>query len=255
MDKCFIIQPFDKGKFDQRYSESYKPAIEKAGLEPYRIDADLSVRIPIEDIEKGIRESAVCFADITIDNPNVWYELGFAYACGKDVVMVCSNERTGHFPFDIQHKQIVTYSTNGKGDYEALEATITNKIKALLKTSQTVRTLSETPVVEHEGLQGHEIALLIFTAENQFTSEDYMGVHSLKDEMSKAGYTNIATGVAIRKLERKGMVETSMDTDWNNNRYLVCKVTTKGEDWILANQESLKFRKDEKQPPEDDLPF
>jgi hypothetical protein len=72
MEKCFVIQPFDKGKFDQRYEESYKLAIENGGLEPYRIDSDLAVRIPIEDIEKGIRSSALCFADITIDNPNVW---------------------------------------------------------------------------------------------------------------------------------------------------------------------------------------
>jgi hypothetical protein len=99
-----------------------------------------------------------------------------------------------------------------------------------LKTSQTVKTLTETPVIEQEGLNSHEIALLLLTAENQFTSEDYMGVHTLKDEMSKAGYTDIATGVAIRLLQRKGMVETVMDSDWNNNNYLVCKVTTTGED-------------------------
>jgi hypothetical protein len=46
MEKCFVIQPFDKGKFDQRYEESYKLAIENGGLEPYRIDSDLAVRIP-----------------------------------------------------------------------------------------------------------------------------------------------------------------------------------------------------------------
>jgi hypothetical protein len=158
------------------------------------------------------------------------YELGYAYACGKDVVMVCSDERLGQFPFDIQHKQILNYQTKSKGDFEALEQSITNKIRALLKTSQTVKTLTETPVIEQEGLNSHEIALLLLTAENQFTSEDYMGVHTLKDEMSKAGYTDIATGVAIRLLQRKGMVETVMDSDWNNNNYLVCKVTTTGED-------------------------
>jgi len=257
MDTCFVIQPFDKGKFDQRYEESFKFAIENAGLQPYRIDSDLTVRIPIEDIEKGIRASTLCFADITIDNPNVWYELGYAYACGKDVVMVCSDERLGHFPFDIQHKQVISYKTESKGDFEALELIITNKIKALLKSSKTVKILTETPVIAQEGLNSHEIALLLLTAENQFTSEDYMSVHSLKDEMSKSGYTDIATGVAIRLLQRKGMIETLMDNDWNNNNYLACKVTTEGEDWILSNQDKLIFRKDQqpKRPLDDDLPF
>ena len=260
MAKCFIIQPFDKGKFDQRYQDSFEPAIRGTGLEPYRIDGDWSVRIPIEEIEKGIRSCALCFADITIDNPNVWYELGYAYACGKDVVMVCSDERVGNFPFDIQHKQVLKYQTKSKSDFEILESSIASKIQALLKTSKTIKTLIETPVVEQEGLNSHEIALLLLTAENQFSTEDTMGVYSLKDEMGKAGYTQIATGVALRLLNRKGLIETAMESDWNNNSYLTCKLTEKGEDWVLSNQDKLIFRKDYKQQSlstseDDDLPF
>lgn len=92
MATCFVIQPFDSGKFDKRFHDIYKPAIEAAGLEAYRVDQDPGVQVPIDSIEKGIRQAAVCLADITADNPNVWYELGFAYAAGKPVVMVCSEE-------------------------------------------------------------------------------------------------------------------------------------------------------------------
>lgn len=49
MDKCFVIQPFDNDKFDKRYQDIFKPAIDKAELDPYRVDKDLSVRIPIDD--------------------------------------------------------------------------------------------------------------------------------------------------------------------------------------------------------------
>ena len=63
MDKCFIIQPFDKDKFDRRFEDIFKPAINKANLEPYRIDQDLSVRVPIDEIEKGIKDSSLCFAN------------------------------------------------------------------------------------------------------------------------------------------------------------------------------------------------
>src|SRR4029077_17922896 len=73
MEKCFVIQPFDNGIFDKRYEDIFEPAIKSAGFEAYRIDRDPSVRIPIEEIEKGISESAFCFAEITTDNPNVWY--------------------------------------------------------------------------------------------------------------------------------------------------------------------------------------
>ena len=85
MGTCFVIQPFDRGKFDKRFEDTFRPAIEEAGLEAYRVDQDPNVEIPIEAIEEGIRNAAVCLADITTDNPNVWYELGYAFAAGKAV--------------------------------------------------------------------------------------------------------------------------------------------------------------------------
>ena len=88
MPRCFVIQPFDSGKFDKRFEDVYKPAIEAAGLEAYRVDQDISVEVPIEAIEAGIRSAAVCLADITTDNPNVWYELGYAFASGRLVIMI-----------------------------------------------------------------------------------------------------------------------------------------------------------------------
>jgi hypothetical protein len=56
MRKCFVMQPFDKGEFDKRYDDVFAPAVKNAGLEPYRVDRDLSVSIPIQRIEENIRE-------------------------------------------------------------------------------------------------------------------------------------------------------------------------------------------------------
>lgn len=134
MQKCFVIQPFDGGKFDKRFNDVYKPAITNAGLEPYRVDMDPSVLIPIESIENGIKSSEICLADITADNPNVWYELGFAFALGRPVVMVCSEERTGKkYPFDIQHRSIIPYRADSPSDFQKLESDLTNRLVALLK--------------------------------------------------------------------------------------------------------------------------
>ncbi len=133
MEKCFVIQPFDNDKFDKEFVEIFEPAIRKADFSAYRVDKDLSVRIPIYEIEKVISESAICFAEITTDNPNVWYELGYAFACGKDVVMVCSDERQGKFPFDIRHRQVILYNTSSPSDFTTLGDTITKKIQAFLK--------------------------------------------------------------------------------------------------------------------------
>ena len=78
------------GPFDKRYDDVFVPAIRAAGLEPYRVDCDPAVVIPIEDIEEGIRRADLCLADISLPNPNVWFEVGFSIAAAKPVVLVCS---------------------------------------------------------------------------------------------------------------------------------------------------------------------
>jgi|SRR5690625_4865894 len=258
MKICFVIQPFDNDKFDKRYIDVFKPAIEKAGYDPYRIDEDLTARILIDKIEKGITESSICFAEITTDNPNVWYELGYAFACVKDVVMVCSDERTGDFPFDIQHKHIIKYQTGSTSDFDHLENTITKKIKAISQSSSTIKRLNTTPVVEMKGLKSHEVALLILITENSITKEEVVSVYDLQSGMNKAGYTDIATSIGVRTLENYQMIETFKTTDeWNNHyEYIVCKLTEKGEEWIFENQSRLQFRRSETEDKNiDDLPF
>lgn len=121
MPRCFVIQSFDKGAYHKRYRDVLAPAIEQAGFEPYRVDEDPGSTVVIEDIEKGIRESAVCLADITLDNPNIWYEVGFALANGKPVVLICKDPRPSAFPFDIQHRQVIQYSVDSPRDFTDLQ--------------------------------------------------------------------------------------------------------------------------------------
>ena len=63
--ECFVIQPISDTKFTKRYDDIYKPAIEATGLNAYRVDLDPTVKIPIEEIESRIKNSVICFADIS----------------------------------------------------------------------------------------------------------------------------------------------------------------------------------------------
>jgi hypothetical protein len=172
MSRCFVMQPFDGGAFDKRYDDVFVPAIKEAGLEPYRVDRDPSVNIPIDDIESGIRNSELCLAEITTDNPNVWFELGFAMAVPKDVVLVCSDERKSKFPFDVQHRNIITYKTESPQDFTQLGEKITNRIKAVLKkTSEINKVAKISPVADTEGLSQHELVALVTVMQNSFISQ------------------------------------------------------------------------------------
>ena len=166
MPTCFVIQPFDSGKFDKRYDQVFKPAIVAAGLERYRVDQDPHVHIPIDAIEKGIRNASICLADITTDNPNVWYELGYASAAETIVVMVCSTEREGKgFPFDIQHRTIIEYKVDAPDDFDKLRTAITARIKASLERGEDLRRLGNIEqVAPVAGLTMEQLTVLAVSA-------------------------------------------------------------------------------------------
>ena len=127
----FVIQPFDAGPYDKRYKDVFEPAIRAAGLKPYRVDRDPAASVPVDEIENGIRRADVCFAEISTNNPNVWFELGYAIASGKEVVLVCSEHRKEKFPFDVQHRNIISYTTESKCDFVKLESEIAERLSAL----------------------------------------------------------------------------------------------------------------------------
>lgn len=244
MEDCFVIQPFDKDKFDKRFTDIFEPAIIAANLQPYRVDQDPFVRVPIDHIEDGIRKARICFAEISTDNPNVWYELGYAFARDKDVVMVCSEERQNKFPFDIQHKHIITYKTSSISDYESLGKNITDKLQAFLQKSKKVQSIIDTPVKESEGLQQHEVTMMFLILENQMTEEESVSVYNLQTDMERAGFTKAASNLALRELKRKGLVDTFKEnSDYNNGEYLACRLSQLGEEWLRHNQDKIEFKK------------
>src|SRR5258705_7693186 len=147
MPICFVIQPFDNGAFDARYADVFKPAIEAADLGAYRVDEDPKVEVPIDAIEEKIRSSAICLADITLDNPNVWYELGYARAAGRKIVMVCSEARQGKYPFDIQHRTVIRYAAGAPRDFEKLKTDITQRLKSYLEASEVLENLGNNDQV------------------------------------------------------------------------------------------------------------
>jgi nucleoside 2-deoxyribosyltransferase len=269
MSNCFTIQPFDRDKFDRRFSDVFEPAIEATGLRAYRVDRDPSVRIPIEDIEKNIRESELCFAEITTNNPNVWYELGYAFAYGKDVIMVCcSDERKESFPFDVRHKHIIEYKSTSPSDFVSLSQRITEKIDAYLSSSKLVANIATSPVVSTEGLNFQELSILIIVLENQPTDHDKLNVNNLVEQMMKAGFTKAATNVALRTLQIKKLLDfTQVEEYYYNETYLAtyCFLTSSGVEWLINNQDKIRVRLDvselsrptspDQRSDEDDLPF
>ncbi len=254
MSTCFVIQPFDGADFDSRYEDVLAPAIRKAGLEPYRVDRDPKVSIPIQDIESGIRESRLCLADITLDNPNVWFELGFAIASRKEVVLICSEQRQSRFPFDVQHRSIISYSTKAPRDFEMLKDKITERVTALLQKAETLLAASDVSAVRRiEGLDQQEVVALAALGENINTTDDAATVYQIRRDMENYGFTRFATTIALKTLQDKGLIHGAETTDQEGDPVAIYALTTEGWDWILANKGEFVLRREKK--PNSDVPF
>lgn len=154
---CFVIQPFDAGAYDRRYDEILVPAIKEAGLEPYRVDRNPATDVPADEIENGIRRASACVADVSTDNPNVWYEVGYAYACRKRVCLI-SEKRPTPRPFDIRNRAVIEYAAGA-------EAVLRERIAARLKAI-----VLEESAIRCEGLAIH---LKQISMEGQITDPPY----------------------------------------------------------------------------------
>lgn len=229
MGKCFVNQPFDKGKFDKRYADVFAPPISEAGLEPYRIDRDRTVTIPIEDIQAGIESSEACLAEISTDNPNVWFELGYAIASQREVVLICSEERKSHFPFDVQHRSIIKYSTESPQDFEKLQKQITVRLKALLQKKMQLSKVSQmSSIAKLEGLEQWEIAALVAVAQQINDPDDGISAFRVREDMEKAGFTKLAATLGLKALLDKNMLETFQADDIDGSTFIAYRVTKRG---------------------------
>ena len=264
-----MIQPFDSGKFDKRFEDVYQPAIEAAGLDAYRVDRDPKVEILIDAIEKGIRAAAVCLADITADNPNVWYELGYAFASGQSVVMVCSDERNGKYPFDIQHRTVIQYVADAPRDFDKLRNDLTEKIKALLKKGAALERIAEAQQISPvEGLSQPELVVLASLAASLGVPHGNLSLWSVRNDAEKAGLTTIGFSLGLRRLINKGYIKIGefYDGSINNDPYDGASITEKGWSWIDVNESKFVIHRRPKQAPvpqplnsnnefDDDIPF
>ena len=93
----FGIKPGADGKpidFNRVYCEYIAPALDAAGLESFRADEEIRAGDIKTDMFQELLVADLVVADLTIDNPNVWYELGVRHALRARGVVIVSGGKT-----------------------------------------------------------------------------------------------------------------------------------------------------------------
>ena len=122
---AFIVMAFS-AETEALYDKSIAPAVLSTGLQPVRIDRYRQPETITEGIKTLIRTADVVVADLTLSRPNCYYELGYAQALKRSVVL-CAREdhdprqgadRQLRVHFDVDAYNIIFWSTDGWDDLE-----------------------------------------------------------------------------------------------------------------------------------------
>lgn len=130
-DQCFIVMPFGvkpfpdgSGRtfdFDKVYRVVIQRAVREAGMIPVRADEHVGSALIHSDMFRDLRDRAVVLADLSLDNPNVFYELGIRHVMSSSgTVLMC--RKGSVLPFDVKLSRTIFYEFDGQAlDWEEVE--------------------------------------------------------------------------------------------------------------------------------------
>lgn len=152
---AFVVMPFGRKQgpdgrwidFNSIYQTLIKPALEAAGLEPFRADEEASSGDILSDMFQELLLADLVVADLSIDNANVFYELGIRHALRRRGVVHIQAGRA-YMPFDIFNVRTLPYHCDETGcpDPNFLEKDKIALIKMIQVTWESDRNRVHSPV-------------------------------------------------------------------------------------------------------------
>jgi hypothetical protein len=107
---CFVIMPFAK-EFDDVYAAiktNVEAIVSSRGGRCFRLDESRPAGPITDRLLREIEAAAFCVADVTGNIPNVMWEVGYAMALGKPIILITQN--IAGLPFDIKDLQGLEYN-------------------------------------------------------------------------------------------------------------------------------------------------
>ena len=108
---AFVLMPFDP-KFDDLYKFGIKEPAGQLGILAERVDEQIYSEGILERIYRQIELADIVIADMSGQNPNVFYEVGYAHAKGKLCILLTS--AATDIPFDLKHRRHIVYGDSIK---------------------------------------------------------------------------------------------------------------------------------------------
>jgi len=129
--QIFVIMPFSE-PFDTLYRDVIFPVARNLGFEVIRVDEIVGPGLIIEDIQRQVEGAHAVVAEISTQNPNVFYELGYAHALRKPAILLVRRQEGQVMPFDIRAYRAIFYD-DSIGGKKSVEKNLEQHLRAILR--------------------------------------------------------------------------------------------------------------------------
>lgn len=140
----FGTKPFNDGTgrtydFDKVYRIVIRRAIEEAGMKPIRADEAKGSDLIHREMFRELRDRSVVLVDLSLYNPNVFYELGIRHVLSSAGTVLMCCQVYSDLPFDVNLSRVNFYDYDGiHFDWEEVERVIQLLREALIKAKKGV---------------------------------------------------------------------------------------------------------------------
>jgi nucleoside 2-deoxyribosyltransferase len=109
-NQAFVAMSFDK-ELDLIWKNGIKPAVEKAGYKPHRVDKDPHIDRIDAKIIADIKDSQFVIADVTQQKQGVYFEAGFALGLKLPVIWCIREDDLKNVHFDTRQYNHIVWKT------------------------------------------------------------------------------------------------------------------------------------------------
>lgn len=219
---AFVLMPF-RSSMDSIYFGGIMPACKSAGIFCERADHQQHQDNILQHIYQQIRKADIIIAEVTNKSLNVYYEVGYAHALSKQVVLI--TQKANAIPFDLKQYRHIIYKSTGNDLEEKLSKELVWLIKQPpLRDYQVVHPTHRDLQPRENSLARAECDIRIFTT----TADSYLLKQSTRDVL----INKLNNGCRVRVLLLDRSSSYMNDRQYQERAALVDK--QRNSEYILA---------------------
>ena len=154
---CFVIAPIGESgsdirkRSDQVLKHIIRPAVESCGYKAVRADEIAEPGIITNQIIRHVVDDPLVIADLTGQNPNVFYELAIRHYIGKPLVQIINKVKD--IPFDISSTRTILVDHQDPDSVEKAKTEIQSQIQYLEENPSSLENPISIALAGRSGLK------------------------------------------------------------------------------------------------------